>query len=140
MSSFALMNRAVNPLVRAVLRSPLHGLLDRSIMLLTVKGRRSGRAFTFPAQYVRDGDAVWILVGRHQDKRWWRNLSGDGHVRVRVGGRDLEADAHVADGRSEPAVVGEGLRAFAARWPAVAERYAAPSQVVMVRVSPSSRS
>ena len=55
---FAVINRTVNPLLRAVLRSPAHGLLSRRVVLITVTGRRSGRTFTFPVQYSRQGERV----------------------------------------------------------------------------------
>src|SRR5579884_1140426 len=53
--------RFVNPVVAALLRSPLHGLLSRQVFLLTVTGRRSGRRFTLPLGYVRDGDALLVV-------------------------------------------------------------------------------
>jgi F420H(2)-dependent quinone reductase len=71
---FAVANVTINPIVRAVLHSPVHRLLSRRIALITVTGRRSGRRFTFPVQYRRDGDHVAITVGAPARKRWWRNL------------------------------------------------------------------
>ena len=41
---FVLVNRAINPLVRGLLRLPAHGLVSSHLALLTVTGRRSGRA------------------------------------------------------------------------------------------------
>src|SRR4051812_32430351 len=43
--SMWVLNRVVNPIVRAVLRSRLHPLLSRRLVLLRVTGRRSGRTF-----------------------------------------------------------------------------------------------
>jgi hypothetical protein len=57
----AVWNRTANPVVRLVLRSPLHGLLSSG--LITVTGRRSGREFTFPVGYEQRGDSVRITVG-----------------------------------------------------------------------------
>lgn len=84
MAPFATMNRTVNPLVRAILRSPAHGLLSRRVMLITVTGRRSGRSFTFPVQYRREGTRITIGVGAPERKRWWRNLRGGAPVTVEV--------------------------------------------------------
>jgi len=36
---------AMNPVVRAVLRSPLHLAVDRSLLMLHVSGRRTGRRY-----------------------------------------------------------------------------------------------
>lgn len=71
---FAVLNWTVNPLVRALLRSPAHGILGGRLALITLTGRRSGRSFTFPVGYRRQGDHVTINVGAPDRKRWWRNL------------------------------------------------------------------
>ena len=52
-----------NPVVRAVLSSPLHPLLSRNLALITITGRRSRRRYTFPVGYHQDGDRVLINVG-----------------------------------------------------------------------------
>jgi hypothetical protein len=83
---FVVVNRVVNPVVRAVLRSPAHGLLSGHLALLTVTGRRSGRAFTFPVGYHRDGDRVTIGVDWPERKRWWRNLSEAASVEIWLDG------------------------------------------------------
>jgi hypothetical protein len=67
-----------NPLVVALLRSPLHRMLSGSVDVIRYHGRRSGREFTTPTQYARYGDGVVILVGRPDTKTWWRNFR-DGH-------------------------------------------------------------
>lgn len=71
---FLLVNRIANPVLRWLLRSPAHGLLSRRLLLLEVRGMRSGRWFTFPVQYGRDGDAFVVVPGYAAKKRWWRNL------------------------------------------------------------------
>ena len=83
---FVIVNRAINPLVRLVLRSPAHGLLSGHLALLSVTGRRSGRTFTFPVGYDRDGDRVTIGVDWPERKRWWRNLSEDSRVEIWLAG------------------------------------------------------
>jgi hypothetical protein len=83
---FVVVNRLVNPVVRGVLRSPAHGLLSGHLALLTVTGRRSGRAFTFPVGYHRDGDRVTIGVDWPERKRWWRNLSDAAPVEIWLAG------------------------------------------------------
>jgi deazaflavin-dependent oxidoreductase (nitroreductase family) len=93
---FVLVNRAVNPLVRGVLRSPAHGLLSSHLALLTVTGRRSGRTYTFPVGYDRDGDRVTIGVDWPERKRWWRNLRDAAPVEIWLAGvrRAGTAQAH----------------------------------------------
>ena len=83
---FVLVNRAINPLVRGLLRSPAHGLVSSHLALLTVTGRRSGRTFTFPVGYHQDGDRVTIGVDWPERKRWWRNLLDAAPVEICLAG------------------------------------------------------
>jgi F420H(2)-dependent quinone reductase len=83
---FVVVNRVVNPVVRAVLRSPAHRLLSGHLALLTVTGRRSGRAFTFPVGYHRDGERVTIGVDWPERKLWWRNLADAAPVEIWLAG------------------------------------------------------
>lgn len=83
---FAVLNRTANPLVRAVLSSPLHPLLSRNLALITITGRRTRRRHTFPVGYRKDGDRVLINVGSPGRKHWWRNLTDPGPVEMRIQG------------------------------------------------------
>ncbi|HZF57139.1 MAG TPA: nitroreductase family deazaflavin-dependent oxidoreductase [Rubrobacter sp.] len=87
-----------NPIAVAILRSPLHGLMSNSVMLLTYRGRRSGRAFTTPISYVRDGEDLLAVASR--DHAWWRNLRGGAPVRVRLRGRELRGTGRLLEGRA----------------------------------------
>jgi membrane protease YdiL (CAAX protease family) len=76
---FGWMNHAVNPLVRAGLRTPVvRTVLGRRLALVGFTGRRSGRALVAPVRYVRAGDTVWVLPGHPDRKVWWHNLEDPG--------------------------------------------------------------
>jgi deazaflavin-dependent oxidoreductase (nitroreductase family) len=75
--------RLLNPFLKRLLASPLHPLLSRFFMLLGWTGRKTGRTYTTPVSYVREGDRVFVTTG----DRWWRNLVGGGQVRLRIAGR-----------------------------------------------------
>jgi len=77
-------NRIIGPL----LRSPLHGLMSGSLMLLTMTGRKSGRPITTPVSYLPDGDGRLILF---TFSPWWKNLQGGAPVTLRIKGRDVAA-------------------------------------------------
>jgi hypothetical protein len=63
--------RALNPLMHALLRSPLHGLLSGMLMLLSYTGRKSGRTYTIPIGYfVWNTDELMAFTSA----RWWTNL------------------------------------------------------------------
>ncbi|MBI5842979.1 MAG: nitroreductase family deazaflavin-dependent oxidoreductase [Chloroflexi bacterium] len=62
----------------AVLRSPFHGMLSNGMMLITFTGRKTGKKYTTPVGYFREGDTLWVLTSR--ERKWWRNLRGGAEV------------------------------------------------------------
>lgn len=82
----------VNPVMRALLRSPLGRRLgndDTGIMLLSFRGRKTGRVYSTPVGYHRqDGD---LLV--FTDDPWWRNLKGGARVKMLWRGRVMAGQA-----------------------------------------------
>jgi hypothetical protein len=87
-TGFAILNRTANPLVKALLRSPLHGLASGRVALISVTGRRTGRDYTFPVFYRRDGTRVLIVPSAPERKLWWRNLRQPASVRLRLAGEE----------------------------------------------------
>lgn len=116
--------KVLNPTLRGLLRSPLHGTASGSLMLLTYTGRRTGRSYTIPVQYARQGDEVVVLPGRPQEKTWWRNLTEGAPVRVRIAGHDLAGTASAVDDLAD---VEAGIRTFLDRFPKAAKPLGVPS-------------
>lgn len=81
--------RIVNPLLGLILRSPFHGLLSDSLMLLTFTGRKSGREYTTPVGY-RYFDGT-MVVFTHSN--WWKNLRVRPAVSLHLRGERREAEA-----------------------------------------------
>jgi hypothetical protein len=92
---FAVWNRTGNVAAVLLLRSPLHPIASRQLALITVTGRRSGREYTFPVGYRREGSGVTIPVGWPERKLWWRNLRGGAPVRLLIRGEHLSGQAEV---------------------------------------------
>ncbi|MGE5642713.1 MAG: nitroreductase/quinone reductase family protein, partial [Byssovorax cruenta] len=61
-----------NDFISWVLRSPFHGMLSNSMMLITVTGRKTGKKYTTPVGYFRENGDLLVLTSR--DRTWWRNL------------------------------------------------------------------
>ena len=76
----------INPVMCAILRSPLHGLFSNSIMIIGFRGRKSGKGYATPVRYVRMGDTIRCYSSA--DTLWWRNLRGGAEVTLRVAGKD----------------------------------------------------
>jgi hypothetical protein len=78
-----------NPIFAALLRSPLHGVVDGQFMLLHFTGRRTGRRYDLVVgRHELDGD---LAVMTHA--RWRMNFQGGADVEVTVDGRRRRARA-----------------------------------------------
>ena len=53
-------------------------LVRRYLTVVSYTGRRSGRTFSTPVAFRRDGNTVTIQVMLADSKNWWRNFTGDG--------------------------------------------------------------
>lgn len=93
------MNRLVNPFVRRILRSPLHDLLGGGIVLVRVRGRRTGKIRTVPANGVPDG--AGIVLTSLKRRAWWRNLEGGAAVAVTIAGTERQGWGEVVDAGPE---------------------------------------
>lgn len=91
------LQRFGNIFVIGLLRSPLHRLGSGSLLLITYRGRRSGRRFTIPVMYAEREGTLTIFVGHPERKRWWRNLRVGAEVEVRLRGRRLRGQAEVVE-------------------------------------------
>ena len=76
-----------------LLRSPLHGFISKSFMLVTVTGYKTGKVYTTPVNYSREGNMLTIVSLR--SRTWWRNLRGGRPVTVRLQGQDRSASGTV---------------------------------------------
>ncbi len=76
----------LNRVVMRILRSRAHHLLDRSLLVLRVRGVVTGRVVELPVQYASGADGVVIVPGHPAKKRWWRNLVQPAPIDVLVDG------------------------------------------------------
>lgn len=71
-------------------------LWRRQVLLLTTRGRRSGKERTVPLQFFPDGDVMIVVAansGLPSPPGWYFNLTADPLARVEVGGRTLRVRA-----------------------------------------------
>ena len=108
---FWFMNRILNPILIAILRGPLHGLLGGNLLALTYTGKKSGRSYTLVANYFRGSGQVLIIPAMPEQKTWWRNLVGGAAVDLTLaGGLIRQANAQALQ---MPADAGQILPALA---------------------------
>lgn len=90
-------------------------LVDNDILLLTTRGRSTGREHTVPLLYLRDGGRLVVIAsygGRHRHPEWYLNLVAEPLVALQIGG---ERSSY----RARPATEGEREK----WWPRVVSAY-----------------
>ncbi len=103
----------INPIVKLLLKSPIHSFWSSNLLLITFTGRNSGRQFTTPVRYVRDGQVVRCFTS--PSNQWWRNLRGGADVTLRLGGANR--DYFAAPIENNPAEVKKWLQYYLGLFP-----------------------
>ena len=102
-----LLLRRLNPLMMAILGSPLHGLLSAGLLVLEYRGRKTGFARRLPLSYVRHDENVYLCT---RTSMWVRNIGAGADVHATIRGRRKALHAKVLDPSSAEAL--DALRAF----------------------------
>jgi hypothetical protein len=96
----------LNRIMSGLLRSPLHGVVSKTIMLISFTGRKSGKVYTTPISYYRDNDTVTAFTS----SKWWRNLDGGAPVTLRIKNKEYQGQAEAIADDNE--TVAQELMAF----------------------------
>jgi|SRR5581483_8430531 len=89
------------------------------VLLLTTKGRKTGKMRTTPLLYGRDGDRLIVVAsvgGADRNPAWFHNLKGH-KAEVQIGSEKLRVKARVAEGEERQRLWAQ----MVALWPAYAE-------------------
>ena len=100
--------RVINPVVKKILRSPLHGFLSQNTLLLEFTGRKSGRKLSTPVSY-HSSDGIAHCFTR-KSFVWWKNLNSGEAVYVTIKGERHLVNPEVEAENSE--IKGQALRHF----------------------------
>jgi hypothetical protein len=87
--------RTINFTLNTILRSPLHRLISRNLMLITVTGRKSRQTITVPVVYQQHHREVRIVSERAD--RWWRNVRGGAPVILQLHGQQVTGQGQVIE-------------------------------------------
>jgi len=108
----------VNRSMRAMLTTPgLRHFLGKAFAVITVTGSKTGRRYTTPVQYLRQGPE-YVVLSQH-GRMWWRNIRTRPQVELLVQGRTITGRAEIADADTAPGV----LRVCLEQNPRVAKFY-----------------
>ena len=85
------MMKVMNAMMKPLLLSPMHFLASGWCMLITMRGRKTGRLYTTPVYYHQEGKVVRFFSGKHL--KWVKNLAGGAIVTLRLRGNDVQGTA-----------------------------------------------
>jgi len=118
MASRSSLMKIGNAFIKMLLRSPFHPMLSGNMMLVTVKGKKSGKPYTTPVNYVQDGDEIRVVS--QCDRTWWRNLRGGADTHLLLRGREVQAKGEVVEDQKG---VAEQLSLYLAKIPKMARYF-----------------
>ena len=76
-------------------------LVGNDMLLLTTRGRMSGRPHTVPLLFLTDDDAFVVIAsygGRPDHPEWYRNLETSPEASVQIGNEEIPVTAQTMDG------------------------------------------
>ncbi|MBI5053342.1 MAG: nitroreductase family deazaflavin-dependent oxidoreductase [Chloroflexi bacterium] len=125
-------NDLYNPLVRFVLRSPLHPFVSKSILLISFTGRKSGKPYSTPINYAMEGDTITLISKR--SRTWWKNLQGGAPVTVIVRGQERcgTAEAVTPD---DPTIIAELQKVYSGMPRGFAEKLVSDTVVIKINLN-----
>ncbi len=94
-----------NPIMEWLIKSPFHGVISGSTMIIYYTGCKSGKAYHTPVSYQRVGNELFTISSK--DRTWWKNFREACEIKILLKGKLIEANAQVYE---YEAVVGEGLK------------------------------
>lgn len=110
-----------NDFIAWLLRSPFHTVLSSTTLLITVTGRKTGKAYTTPVTYLRQKSTLWIMSSR--DRSWWKNLQGGARVTILIRRQSIHAFATLL---TDPPAVEERLAEYLLVHPRAATQLGIP--------------
>ncbi|MCI0678160.1 MAG: nitroreductase/quinone reductase family protein [Actinobacteria bacterium] len=105
-------------MVWALHRPVLRSWIGSEIAVLTFTGRRTGKRYTIPISYQRDGDVVTMVTKRA--RTWWHNFETPAEVELRLAGKPHVGKAEVMTDYAENL---EFMTRYLARRPIDAKAY-----------------
>jgi hypothetical protein len=88
--------RAVNPILRFLLRSPVLGPARKQLMVVSFTGRKTGRQYTFPLSAHRIGNDLYALTAAP----WQQNFRDGAAVQVLHDGKTTTMRGELIQDRS----------------------------------------
>jgi len=79
-----------NDFVKFFLCTPFSIFMGNT-MLITVTGCKTGKQYSTPVSFYREGDSLWVISSRA--RTWWRNVKNGANVSLLLKGKTVNAFA-----------------------------------------------
>jgi len=89
MSTTPIMFRILNPIMKAILKSPFHKAVSGQIMIINFQGAKSGKEYSTPVSYSRENGTVNAFTHAN----WWKNFTNGAEVKLRLEGQNVSGYA-----------------------------------------------
>ena len=91
--------------------SDIQKALDSSVELkITVTGRKSGREFSTPVWFVREGKTIFLMPVRGSKNQWYKNVLKSKRIEISSGNVSLELSAKPINDAKRVASVADKFR------------------------------
>jgi hypothetical protein len=94
MDGYQIFFRLLNPITKAITRSPLHRLVSDNIVVLIFPGIKSGRIYSIPVSYLETSDKEMVCL-TDRPYIWWRNLINNNNIQILLKGKLLNAEVEI---------------------------------------------
>jgi hypothetical protein len=83
-----------NSMMKWALTTPgFQGMVGQGVALLSFTGRKTGKRYTIPVSYDREGDTVTVITKRM--RKWWHNFETPIEVELRLAGETFVGKAEI---------------------------------------------
>jgi deazaflavin-dependent oxidoreductase (nitroreductase family) len=97
--------------------------MSAALLLITYRGRKSGREFTLPVQYIQDENTVYIVPGYAEKKVWWRNLKDGADVEVTLKGQTRSGRGILLEREADEAKILKAFGLYLRQFPSLAKMH-----------------
>ena len=98
----------LNPVVVLLANSPLHFLFSHSIVVLNVRGARSGKMYVIPVSYLKTKSGIICMTERAG--LWWKNLAHEQQLDIQLAGKRVSASVNVE--KEDVGIIATALEKF----------------------------
>jgi len=83
-----------------LLRRNWMGALGEELMVITVTGQKTGRTYSTPVGYLRDGNTI-VALSTHGGSHWYHNALAAGQAKLEIKGQAVNARAEAITDEAE---------------------------------------